>query len=550
MAMQRSERRLRQAASLVLTTLFALLLAQPSPSFAQGALAKPIDPIAGIVDAFKTNDVVALGEGNHGNEQGAVFRDKLYRDPRFQAAVNDIVVESGNGRYQEMMDRYIAGEAVPEKELRKAWIETTQPHDVWDRDIYADVFRTIREVNQKLPKAKQLRVLLGDTPYTYDPANLAAPMVRTDSFTAELVQREVIAKKHKALMIFGGMHFLRRQEQMPPEVVNPPPRPGTIVTLLEKAGAKVFTVWTFAAIGAAQDLNALQSDITSWPKPSLTLIKGTTLGVAPFTFYYPKGAGRMMVRGPNGPITLDVGEAIGGTMQDQADAILYLAPKSEITMARLSKSLCADPDYIEMRVKRMSAMGPSGASPGAGSPGDAFRMRCNAVVKGPRNTPTPGLEALARRIMAGDAKGEPALGIISPGLANAAQNQRDGLMKAYARSGPLQSLTFQGATSDGVGDTYLAVFEYNSRTISIMPGADGKVMGFLMGPFLPQTDAQLKASFKAIDLNSDGKLDQPEYRTMLDKIGFSQMFDTLFAQIDDDKDGVLTAKEYEAHPQQ
>ena len=118
---------------------------------------------------------MALGEGDHGNEQGAAFRAKLYRDPRFQAVVNDIVVESGNGRYQAMMDRYIAGETVPEKELRMAWLETTQPTDVWDRDIYADMFRTIREINQKLPKEKQLRVLLGDTPYPSDPANPGAP---------------------------------------------------------------------------------------------------------------------------------------------------------------------------------------------------------------------------------------------------------------------------------------------------------------------------------------------------------------------------------------
>lgn len=533
-----------QSAGMVLAGLFALLIGFPLASFAQGSPAKPVDPIVGIIDALKTHDVVALGEGNHGNEQGAIFRDKLYRDPRFQAAVNDIVVESGNGRYQEMMDRYMAGEAVPEIELRKAWTETTQPHDVWDKDIYGDMFRTIRETNQKLPKAKQLRVLLGDTPYTWDPANARAPMNRTDGFTAELVQREVIGKKRKALMIFGGMHFLRRQEQLPPELSSAP-RPGTIVSLLEKSGAKVFTIWTFVASGAGQELTALQPDIASWPKPSLTLIKDTTLGVAPFTFY-AKGAGRKTLRGPNGPVTIDVAEAIGGTMQEQSDAILYLGPKSEITYAKLSKSLCADPDHVEMRVARMGAMAP----PGANSSGDAFRMRCNAVAKGPRNTPMPGLEALARKIINGSAKGEPALDIMSPGLANLAQAQRDSLMKTYARSGPLKSLTFQGSTSDGGGDTYLAVFEYNSRNISILPGADGKVSGFLLGPFLPQTDAQLKASFKGIDLNGDGKVDKPEYRTMLTTIGFAEMFDSLFAQIDDDKDGLLTAQEYEAHPEQ
>jgi len=365
-----------KALSILSAALLVLLFVFLSAGFAQAAAAKPLDPVDGIIDAFKTHDVVALGEGDHGNEQGAEFRAKLYRDPRFQAVVNDIVVESGNGRYQAMMDRYIAGETVPEKELRMAWLETTQRTDVWDRDIYADMFRTIREVNQKLPKAKQLRVLLGDTPYyTYDPANPRAPMRRSDTFPAELIQREVIAKKRKALIVYGDMHYLRRV---------PPPMPGqpvgTIVSLLEKAGVKVFSIWTFTGLGA--ELPTLQPDIATWKKPSLTLIKDTPLGTAPFTFYYPKGSGMTMRPGPNGPIMVDLGEAIGGMMQEQFDAVLYLGPKSEITYGELPKSLCADPEYVEMRAARLSAMRPLGAPTTETSPAADFRRRCKEAVEG------------------------------------------------------------------------------------------------------------------------------------------------------------------------
>ena len=342
---------------------------------AQAAAAKPLDPVDGIIHAFKTHDVVALGEGDHGNEQGAAFRTKLYRDPRFQAVVNDIVVESGNGRYQAMMDRYIAGETVPEKELRMAWLETTQPNDVWDRDIYADMFHTIREINQKLPKEKQLRVLLGDTPYPSDPANPGARRGRSDTFPAELIEREVIAKKRKALIVYGEMHFLRR---IPPPMPNQPA--GTIVGLLETAGVKVFSVWTFTALGA--DLSTLQPDITTWKKPSLTLIKNTPLGTAPFTFYLPKDSDMTMRPGPNGPIMVDLGEAIGGEMQEQFDAVLYLGPKSEITYAGLSKSLCADPEYVEMRAARLSAMRPRGMPTTDPSPADDFRQACKVAVEG------------------------------------------------------------------------------------------------------------------------------------------------------------------------
>jgi hypothetical protein len=353
----------------IVVTLLALQLVFPSAASAQSAPARPLDPTTAIVEAFSTYHVVALGEGNHGNVQGAVFRETLYRDPRFQNVVNDIVVEWGNGRHQAMMDRYIAGEDVPEKDLRMAWLETTMPHTVWDRTIYADMFRTIREVNQKLPKAQQLRVLLGDTPY--DPAR-PGTVGRTDAFPTELIQREVLGKGRKALIVYVDMHYLRSRQVEPP-----PPNPAeTIVQRLEKSGVKVFSIWTFTAHG--EDLKALQADIENWPKPSLTLIRDTTLGVAPFSFYYPKGLGITSFPGPNGQVRLDLSDAIGGVMQQQFDALLYLGPKSEITYAKVPVSLCLDPDYVEMRAKRLGAMG----APGNISPADAFRAGCKAAVEG------------------------------------------------------------------------------------------------------------------------------------------------------------------------
>jgi hypothetical protein len=134
-------------------------------------------------------------------------------------------------------------------------------------------------------------------------------------------------------------------------------------------------------------------------------------------------------------------------------------------------------------------------------------------------------------------------------MVQAAQAQHDSLMKTHARLGSLKSLTYQGPGPGG-GDTYLGVFAYNSRNISIGVDAGGKVNSFFFGPVLPQNEEQLKASFKAIDLNSDGKADETEYKTMLEKIGLPQLFDSLFTQIDEDKDGLITAKEYEANPQQ
>ena len=97
--------------------------------------ATAIDPIQGIVDAFRTHTVVALGEGAHGDNQSAAFRLALIRDPRFTNIVNDIVVESGSARYQLLMDRYIDGEDVPPLELRRAWQDSTMPNTIWETII-------------------------------------------------------------------------------------------------------------------------------------------------------------------------------------------------------------------------------------------------------------------------------------------------------------------------------------------------------------------------------------------------------------------------------
>src|SRR5688500_2775588 len=70
--------------------------------------ATPLDPIATIVDAFRNHPVVAVDEP-HGNEQSHAFRLSLIRDPRFHTIVNDILVEFGNSRYQNVMDRFVGG---------------------------------------------------------------------------------------------------------------------------------------------------------------------------------------------------------------------------------------------------------------------------------------------------------------------------------------------------------------------------------------------------------------------------------------------------------
>jgi hypothetical protein len=185
-------------------------LAQPQP-------AVPLDPIDAIFGAFRTHSIVAIDEGDHTNEPGATFRLRLLRDPRFPTVVNDIVFECGNALYQDVMDRFVAGEELPYDTLKQCWQNTGQPYEVWDSVIYEEFFRAVRALNATLPHERRLRVLLGDPPINWDTIHSAkdwldfmkSPLGDRDAFPSGLIQREVLAKARRALVVYGRMHLLR-----------------------------------------------------------------------------------------------------------------------------------------------------------------------------------------------------------------------------------------------------------------------------------------------------------------------------------------------------
>jgi hypothetical protein len=327
--------------------------------------AVPLAPIPAIVDAFKTHDIVALGEGNHGNIQINELRTALVRNPEFQNRVRDIVVEFGNARHQDVMDRYVRGEAVPETQLRQVWEDTAQANPVWDVPVYADFYRAVREVNSGLPKSRQLRVVLGDVPFDWSGvrtlADYNAQPQRNDAFTAKRIRAEVLTRRHKALVIYGEMHLLRRP---------PPNAPDSIVSALEKEGAKIFSIYTNALV----DLAPVQGDVAQWPVPSLTMIEGTTLGAPtfqrynPFTTQFvlqpgsapPPAPGQMpterVVVVANVP-TPATGPAPTTPMEQQFDAVLYLGPLASLKGSLPSADLCRDKDYVSKRFFRMELVG-------------------------------------------------------------------------------------------------------------------------------------------------------------------------------------------------
>ncbi len=374
-----SRGRLHKPALLVGAALIALVCTSAWPEEAPTKPAVPLDPVDGILAAFKTHQVVTLGEGGHNNEQTHALRLALIRDPRFAKVVNDVVVEFGNSRYQDIMDRFVGGEDVPHAQLQQVWRNTTQAHEIWDVPIYEEFFQEVRKVNAKLPKKRKLRVLLGDPPIDWDLIKTRDDLLevrRKDTVPAGIIEREVIAKGRRALVIYGDMHSVRRNTYWMMEdkaaAEERFARPvETIVALLERSGVKVFSIRT-----STSNLAELQPDIATWTPPTLALLAGTPLGQASFLFYYPDD---IYIRRPDNTWEqVKADPKRSPLMQDQFDAVLYIGPKSSITYSKVSKTMCADQEYMQMRIGRMKI----NAGPNAASAGTKLQEYCSKLLAG------------------------------------------------------------------------------------------------------------------------------------------------------------------------
>lgn len=330
--------------------LFCVITILVSASFAStGAaqrngpprLAMPVDAIDSIIEAFQSHQIVAMTDGasSHGDEQNHIFRLSLIRDSRFAAIVNDIVVEFGSAEYQNLMDRFVRGDDVPYDALRQVWQNTSTPGPTWDGPIYEEFFRAVHAVNASLPRERQLRVLLAGAPFDWD--HLAAArehqaVVNYPLFQRDLLQQQVFARNRRAFVVFGLGHLRRTYRDRQCQPVNASP------DWLGFTSKRIYTIFQIAH----DTLTSLQPEAT-WPVPSLAVLRGTSIGAQadPSTFCATTGQDRASAT-PTRSTSFIRFEA-------QFDAVLYLGNRESVS--RISTTLCADPEYMKMRLTRMAA---------------------------------------------------------------------------------------------------------------------------------------------------------------------------------------------------
>lgn len=309
-----------------------------APDKLQGADPKPVDARQGILQAFDTYPLVALSEA-HGLKEEIDFLDSLIRHPDFPKKANGIVLEAGNARYQNVIDRYVAGEEVSLAELRPVWRDHTccalGPMDSYHIEQF---FAAVRAVNQRLPAEQRLRVLAGDPPIDWskvrEKKDLAAWLQQRDAHYAEVVEKEVLARNRTALLIMGGVHLSRAP------LPGGDPKAGVMLQIIEhKHPGKTFVVSVHEGFG--QRTAELEPRLASWPKPSLALVRGTWLE---------------NLEGVDDGLDIFVDAQTGKRAtaadrrkapKDGPDAILYLGPRAELTMEPRPVELFRDDAYFQ-----------------------------------------------------------------------------------------------------------------------------------------------------------------------------------------------------------
>jgi hypothetical protein len=234
--------------------------------------------VAGLARQFDRHAIVHVGEFHRSREIHALLQ-ALLRDPAFACRIDDVVVEFGNARLQPLADAYARGDAVDEAQVRSMLRETMVPL-AWNSPVYRDVYAAVRAINGGRLCDHPVRLVLADAPVDWAAIATAgdlAAVVDRDEHMARVVEREVLAKGRRALLVTGQYHALR---QLPADLQEPG-QPPVLAQRLERGhpGAS-FVVLVVPSPAAGHALGMA-------PAPSLRVLRGSPLAQVDFAMARP-----------------------------------------------------------------------------------------------------------------------------------------------------------------------------------------------------------------------------------------------------------------------
>jgi hypothetical protein len=311
-----------------------------------GSEPSPEPAVPAILAAFDKYEVVGMPEA-HGFKDQDDFILSLIRNPAFPKRVNDIAVECGNSLYQPVLDRYIAGEDVPFTEVRKVWRNTTQAM-CGTSGFFEQFFPLVRAINRKLPPAERLRVLAGDPPIDWDKVGNfqdRSKFTDRDASIASVMEREVLAKHRKALMLFGTFHLFHGQAESGIS--------RNAVSIYEKDYPNVTFVISDIIMFNADSLVLTGSPFAAWPTPSIARAKDTWMGALDLGHFSPP----LIMIDQDCKIQNGFPKGVQKPMADLVDAFLYVGPQGLALWEKMPADIALDVEYRKELRRREALSG-------------------------------------------------------------------------------------------------------------------------------------------------------------------------------------------------
>jgi len=192
-------------------------------------------------------------------------------------------------------------------------------------------------------------VLAGDPPIDWDQIkgpDDAGKFGDRDVTIASVMEKEVLSKHRKALMLFGTFHLFHGSR--------------SAVSTYEKNYPGATFVISDLGIFSVDSPTLSSSPFAAWPVPSLTHAKGTWLGGLDLAHFLP--APTMIDKDCNVHTAFPKG--LQGAMEDYVDAFIYLGPQGLRLKEKMPGDVALDADYMKELGRREALSGFPSSGPG------------------------------------------------------------------------------------------------------------------------------------------------------------------------------------------
>ncbi len=158
------------------------------------------------------------------------------------------------------------------------------------------------------------------------------------------MEKEVLSKHRKALMLFGVFHLFHGKE--------------SAVSAYEKRYPGVtFVIETHAGFGNGTPLarynDQLEACPSSWPVPSLAAIKGTWLADLGMSYFLPPP----ISVGADCKVHNEYSEEMEKGLASMVDGYLYLGPQATLLEEPLPASIALDAESMKEMQRRLAILG-------------------------------------------------------------------------------------------------------------------------------------------------------------------------------------------------